>query len=222
VDESLDPAVNARREVIARRAVIAGILGSLPICKLADAAARPPAAPAVSPPPPAPSPYAAAAAELSSTYALVSGALAAMYNIQAYLGVLAANARQDQSTGNLDDLNDALKQIDLQIANLQSEVEKMKQLGLKISQLQALVGNIAASPQDCNRLTGQLYTAGYLGDAQIAAMSRGQFQWSGAEIQSAVMRGSAAADVFMAPISAQLRAQHEFLNAPGTLPQRAP
>jgi hypothetical protein len=218
VDESLEPAVNARR------AVIAGILGSLPICRLADAAARPPSAPAVAPPPPVPvpSPYAAAASALINAYGDASDELATIYNIEVSLGMIAAKARQDQSTGDLDDLKDKLQRIDFQIAMLRSEIEKMSKLGLKISQLQALVGNVAASPQDCNRLTGQLYSAGYLGDAQIAAMSRGQFQWSSAEIQSAVMRGSAAADTFMAPISAQIRAQHDFLNAPGTLPQRAP
>jgi hypothetical protein len=220
VDESLEPAVNARPAVIARRAVIAGILGSLPICKLADAAVRPPAAPAVSPP--SPSPYAAAANELMSVFGDLSGSLNNSLNIQQNIDMLAALAGQDQSTGNRDQLAERLREMERQIVNLQAEVRKREQLGIKISQLQALVGNVAASPQDCNRLTGQLYTAGYLGDAQIAAMSRGQFQWSSAEIQSAVMRGSAAADAFMAPISAQLHAQHDFLNEPGTLPQRAP
>ena len=135
---------------------------------------------------------------------------------------LAALANQYQSMRNLDGLADTLKEIDTQIANIKIEIERLRQLGIKISQLQALVGSVATSPQDCNRLTGQLYSAGYLGDAQMAAISRGQFQWNSGETQSAVVRGTAAANAFMAPISAQLRAQQEFLNPPGTLPQRAP
>jgi hypothetical protein len=108
-------------------------------------------------------------------------------------------------------------EVEAALAEIAAQIVKMKELGLNIDQLQSFVGDNVNPPAKCARLSRQLFATGYLSSAQMAALARGQFQWTAEEIQSAIMRGRVASDQFNAPIAAQLRAQKSAIAQPSTL-----
>lgn len=197
--------------ITTRRSLILGFVGALPVWRLANAAAPPTARSAVAP-------AATASSELSDACTALMNDLDMLLAARARASGLAAQSGQLQANGaNADAVAAKVHEVEAMLAEIAAQTIKMEQLGLKISQLQSLLGNNADAEGKCARLNRQLFATGYLGSAQMASLTRGQFQWTAEEIQSAIVRGRAASDQFKAPIAAQLRAQRSAIAQPSML-----
>lgn len=203
-------------DTTARRTLILGLVSCVPVWRLAAAAAPTTARSAVAP---ATSSLCTAVDELSGLLDVLNDARARADSADTSIGLLRA------SHASAERVADAVQKLELSLAAMWAQIEKIEQVAVKLRQLQcgplSAVGNNANDAANCHRLSRQLFATGYLGSEQMAALARGKFQWTGEEIQAAIVRGRAASDQFIAPIAVRLRAQKSVIVPPSTL-QPAP
>ncbi len=191
-----------------RRAMILGLIGSFPGAHLARAAAPVTVAPPLLPKLRT-SPLAVATTDLLDALSARQDTVKVLRGIDVAQEVAAARSKSPEiaAAG-----QEGLRQIRASLDQVESQTQKIERLCTTMSEFPA--SELAAGAGDlaeCARLNRLLFESGYLDSAQMAAITRGKFQWNSDEIAASLARGRAAASRLTAPIATQLPAAKGLL-----------